>query len=246
MGKFIDLTGKQFGRLTVIRRGDDFVSQKGHHRVGWLCSCSCGNPNLVHVRAESLKCGETKSCGCLEKENLQRIAHRKGQNRFEWAESYIAGFTSNGERFIFDKDDYEKVMQHCWHSTGSGYIVTDLPGKKSISLHRYLMNATQNEIVDHTNHDVLDNRRCNLRIVSRGMNNSNRAIRSDNTTGVSGVFRTRNGKWTARIGSNGSHHQLGTYDSFSDAVAARKAAEEKYFGSYSYDNSIAAVPRIAV
>ena len=39
---------------------------------------------------------------------------------------------------------------------------------------------------------------------------------------------------------------LGTFDSFEDAVAARKAAEEKYFGDYSYDNSMAASPVIEV
>ena len=161
-------------------------------------------------------------------------------------DDYVVGYTSNGERFIIDTDDYQRVKQHCWHSTKIGYIVTDLPGKKTISLHRFLMNAKQDEIVDHINHDVLDNRKCNLRVVSRGENNSNQSLRSDNTTGVSGVYRTRNGKWTARLGTNGVYHRLGTYDSFDDAVAARKAEEEKYFGEFSYDNSIAAVPRIAV
>ena len=50
----------------------------------------------------------------------------------------------------------------------------------------------------------------------------------------------------SRINVNGKTLYLGYYKSFNDAVAARKAGEEKYFGEYSYDNSIASVPRIAV
>ena len=43
---------------------------------------------------------------------------------------------------------------------------------------------------------------------------------------------------------NGISHYLGAFDIFEEAVAARKAAEEKYFGEYSYDNSMAASPLI--
>lgn len=50
--------------------------------------------------------------------------------------------------------------------------------------------------------------------------------------------------WAAEIVKNGVRHYLGYFKNFDDAVAARKAAEEKYFGEYSYDNSMAAVPRI--
>lgn len=55
MGKFIDLTGQKFGRLTAIER------EKGSK---WLCECDCGNIKIVS--AEHLKCGHTKSCGCLK------------------------------------------------------------------------------------------------------------------------------------------------------------------------------------
>ena len=45
---------------------------------------------------------------------------------------------------------------------------------------------------------------------------------------------------------SGKSFFLGAFDTFEEAVAARKAAEEKYFGDYSYDNSIAASPLIEV
>lgn len=59
--KAIDLTGKKFGRLTVIRRD----GHKGH-RVAWLCRCSCGN--FKRIASLDLRCGDTKSCGCFRRE----------------------------------------------------------------------------------------------------------------------------------------------------------------------------------
>lgn len=61
MGKFIDLTGQKFGRLTVIERAENRGKQ-----TYWLCKCECGNE--VIVRGGSLKNGTTKSCGCLNSE----------------------------------------------------------------------------------------------------------------------------------------------------------------------------------
>lgn len=57
MGKFIDLTGKRFGRLTVIK----YLCQSK-----WLCKCDCGNEKIV--KSGNLKNGHVKSCGCLNKE----------------------------------------------------------------------------------------------------------------------------------------------------------------------------------
>ena len=69
MGKFIDLTGKTFGRLTVISRG----KSKGRNSY-WNCICDCGRETLV--RADTMKEGNTKSCGCFAREaSDSRITH---------------------------------------------------------------------------------------------------------------------------------------------------------------------------
>lgn len=57
MGKFVDLTGKKFGRWTVI-------SYKGHSR--WWCVCECGTER--DENGFYLTHGITKSCGCLKRE----------------------------------------------------------------------------------------------------------------------------------------------------------------------------------
>lgn len=59
---FIDLTGKRFGRLTVIERAG--IEKNG--TVKWLCKCDCGR--MTVVRSFRLRSGITKSCGCYAKE----------------------------------------------------------------------------------------------------------------------------------------------------------------------------------
>ena len=69
MPKFIDLTGKRFGRLTVIRR-----SYLNNNKTYWLCKCDCGAEKII--RRDKLRSGNTKSCGCLQKEvmgNMRRM-----------------------------------------------------------------------------------------------------------------------------------------------------------------------------
>lgn len=68
MSRFEDLTGQTFGRLIVVKRGENY----GRHSR-WWCRCECGNPNLVLVRAGLLKRGATKSCGCLRKERVREM-----------------------------------------------------------------------------------------------------------------------------------------------------------------------------
>lgn len=58
MGKFIELTGQRFGRLTVIERDTSRPKSGG---VFWLCKCDCGN--ATSVRSKDLRRGFTKSCG---------------------------------------------------------------------------------------------------------------------------------------------------------------------------------------
>lgn len=65
MHKKSDITGKQFGKLTVVKRVDDYVSPKGARVPKWLCKCECGNE--LEVISTSLRNGDTKSCGCIGK-----------------------------------------------------------------------------------------------------------------------------------------------------------------------------------
>lgn len=84
-------------------------------------------------------------------------------------------------------------------------------------------------LIDHINGDRADNRWCNLREVSHAENVKNKALDSRNTSGVVGVcWDKQEGRWRAQIGVNRGVIKLGSYINFDDAVAARKAAEQRF------------------
>lgn len=72
MGAKLDLTGKRFGRLTVIEE-----SGRKNGGVVWRCKCDCGNE--VCVRSNTLRRGRTVSCGCYNRERATK--HGMGRTR---------------------------------------------------------------------------------------------------------------------------------------------------------------------
>lgn len=74
MPTLIDLTGKCFGRLKVIRR-DTYDAKEPY----WVCSCLCGN--IVSVSGSRLRQGLTKSCGCLREELAAEMGKRNRGRR---------------------------------------------------------------------------------------------------------------------------------------------------------------------
>ena len=231
MGKINDLTGKTFGRLTVKYRGEN--TSQGLTR--WWCQCNCGNPELILVQGTLLSFGKVKSCGCLHKDVMKQ---KRSKNKYLFnSDSYI-GYDNNGHSFLIDADDYEKVCQYYWYQNSDGYFVTHIRNK-TLLLHRFIMDATKDEIVDHRFHDTSDNRKSVLRKCTSSDNNSNRKITDKNKSGVVGVsWDDINQKWRASIKKNGESIYLGEYNDITDAIKARKEAEEKYFGEFSYDNSM--------
>ena len=74
MGKFKDLSGKKFGRLTVIRQnGFTNPNKYGQRHAIWYCKCDCGN--YVERTTDVLKRGKS-SCGCRKKEVLISMSRK--------------------------------------------------------------------------------------------------------------------------------------------------------------------------
>ena len=71
-----DFVGKKFSHLTVIARGPNYVSPKGHKTSQWWCQCDCEQKKIILVRRNNLTNGNTKSCGCendsKRKQNLKK------------------------------------------------------------------------------------------------------------------------------------------------------------------------------
>lgn len=73
---YIDLTGKRFGRWTVIGPAEDKVLPSGYVEKMWECVCDCGSVRTV--RGKSLRGGISKSCGCLQRELMGDRTRKHG------------------------------------------------------------------------------------------------------------------------------------------------------------------------
>ena len=149
---------------------------------------------------------------------------------------------------LVDDEDYERMqkdfnnMKWCVSKNHKGLYAQKRVNKKILYLHKYIMNNTDG-IIDHINHNTLDNRKNNLRITTNANNLRNGTIRTNNTTGVNGVYydKSRN-KYVSKIKVNYKSIYLGRYDTLEEAKKHRKDAEVKYWavkGSDEYD-----IPRI--
>lgn len=235
-----DLTGKKFGRLTVIKQVDDYVSPKGRHEAKWLCECDCADKTIISVRGDSLRNKQVKSCGCLQREFVKyNNPAIRLYNTYDLSGDYGIGYTTKGEEFWFDLEDYNKIQDYTWYIDSDGYVkACEQKQHKNILLHRLIF-SYPNCLIDHINHKKFDNRKSNLREATNSQNCMNHAIWSNNTSGVSGVNWDKNiQKWRARITVDYKRIDLGAYVNFEDAKMARLKAEEKYYGEFSYNNSV--------
>jgi len=151
---------------------------------------------------------------------------------------------------LVDDVDYERVNQYRWRAAKSrtGDIIyairTTLKAERadrrrtSQLMHRFILGlgpaSADSRFADHKNHNGLDNRRSNLRIVTNQLNSRNRLKWSrPSTSRFKGVTRRAdNGKWRAGIRINGKRQNLGQYDSEEAAHAAYVAAAKQLFGEF--------------
>lgn len=89
MTKVLDLTGKKFGRLTVVSRAQN----NKHGQSMWNCVCKC--INKITVNGRDLKNGHTKSCGCLKSPSIFKRLNEnidKSSGRWIWTGYKIRGY----------------------------------------------------------------------------------------------------------------------------------------------------------
>lgn len=129
MQKFIDLTGKRFGKLMVIGGRESIKTLKeSKPRVYWDCLCDCGNQ--VKIRGDQLKNGHTNSCGCYEyrcgvKHNLSNTKlhyiYKSMKNRC--FNKNVTGFNRYGGRGITICEEWENSFKSFYDwSIKNGYV----------------------------------------------------------------------------------------------------------------------------
>lgn len=133
-------------------------------------------------------------------------------------------------KFLIDKEDLELVLSKRWRFWKGNYFTGN---QKPILIWVWLMQPKEGQVVDHINGNVADNRRSNLRVTTQQKNLLNKAILSNNKSGIAGVSwdKERN-KWVSEIRMDNVKCYLGRYEKFEDAVFVRYVAETKLFKEF--------------
>lgn len=154
------------------------------------------------------------------------------------------------KKVLIDDEDFDLIKNHTWHLSyykkiNNFYAITNVwhvgkgPGK-SIRMHRLIMGLPKNLVVDHINHDTLDNRKENLRVCSFQGNSQNMSKPSHGKSSIyKGVCKSKNrNRFEAYIHINDKKINLGQFISEIDAAKAYNEAAIKYHGEYACLNII--------
>lgn len=141
---------------------------------------------------------------------------------------------------LINTSDLSKVKEYpntwCvkWDTHVNSYYVLGMlkkedGSKTSVRLHRFIVDAPNGMVVDHINHDTLDNRKNNLRIVTNKQNQQNKKIKRSNTiSGIMGVtYHRHSKKWKCTIKVDGKTHYLGYYHDKKEAEEVVKKARKE-------------------
>ncbi len=146
---------------------------------------------------------------------------------------------TQGRVAIVDDGDYEMVSQYKWCAWFSGwnwYAVGTI-NKKHTYMHRLIIQAPKGSVVDHRNHDGLDNRRENIRLCTTQENAMNGRTPRDNKSGYKGVVKV-NGSYATKIRVNGAQLHGGNYDTAIDAAIAYNHLAKEHYGEFANYNEI--------
>lgn len=198
-----DLTGRQFGDLTVIRK----VENTKHGSSQWLCKCSCGADYVV--QGSLLITGKRTRCSSKTHQKNYAYVDITGQ-RFE---RLVALYPSR------EYDERGSVVWHCRCDCGNeidvSYNTLVYTNQKSCGCQKKEHDQKLQTFlirVAGTSVDMLKSKK----------------VPTDNTTGYKGVYLIR-GKYVAKIVFQKKQYFLGTYENIEDAAEARKEAEEVLF-----------------
>ena len=173
----------------------------------------------------------------------------KRYNQFYITEEYAIMIVKHKDKKIkvlIDKEDILNVISvGSWHGVldktlkiPSFYIAhrynNKIDGKGVIKLHRLVSNCPDGMVVDHINHDTLDNRKQNLRICTVFENQQNLRSKKTEQTGVYYRYYKNNGKWCANITKNKKRY----YKEFKTKDEAIKWRKEQEIKLYNYKGVI--------
>ena len=212
-----DLSGRQFGKLTVLKKLEEGKGSSNH----WLCQCECGKE--VSVTYSNLLSGNTTSCGCNRREALKAKAIDITNEKFGMLTALkTVGVDKTGSKLWECECECGNHITLSYNNLVHGNYTSCGCKKKD-------MTPPEMHYVEGTCVEMLESKN----------------LRKDNTSGYRGVVKTKRG-YKAQIGFKGKNYYLGTYDKLSDAIDARRKAEDEMYEPFLenyYQKQIPLYPR---
>lgn len=138
---------------------------------------------------------------------------------------------TNGGYAIVSDEDFERVSKYKWYrfkkrNTDCAYSTVG-----HMYLHRYILNNPDGKMIDHIDHNGLNNCRDNLRICTNQQNLFNQTIKAK--SGLKGI-RYRLGKYDAYLVINGKQKWGGRFKNIKEAKKQYNELSKKYHGEYGF------------
>lgn len=205
MRDYPSLIGKRFGKLIVVAQAE---SKSGQRR--WMCQCDCGGTNIVTTG--NLNNGHTTNCGCKKSPDLT------GQ---VFGKLTVIGRSDRRN----PRGKRTTPMWECRCECGNiTYKATDTLTNPDESMCQECKGRIGAEIARQSAGFVGGTQISRIK---------NMTLIATNTSGCRGVYYDKKtNKYRARLKFKGKIMNFGSYTNFEDAVKARQAAEQEYFGSF--------------
>lgn len=146
---------------------------------------------------------------------------------------------TKGKIAIVDDEDYERINVWSWHTKdqcSTHYARRSFleSGKgKTTTMHRDILRAKKGDIIDHIDGDGLNNRKSNLRFVTKNQNSMN-CLPYKNTYSIykgAHWHKTQN-KWHSKIKKDGKNIYIGSFNDEIEAAKAYDLKAKELFGEY--------------
>jgi len=155
---------------------------------------------------------------------------------------------TQGKVALVDDEDFDRLSAFKWHARKDDkqpfYAVRmdySYTPKKMVKMHRFILGVTDpKKVVDHINHDTLDNQKANIRACRIAENTLNTTSKKNSTSKYLGVSRSKKCKsWVAQIQKDKKNIYLGSFKIEEHAAEAYNKAAAELFGEFANPNKIA-------
>jgi len=194
------LIGVKFNNWVIL----DYIGNKQIKRRKYRmfkCLCTHCDKTISEIRYRDMILNKTYQCRSCHVAKVNRETKRK-TNNFTIENNIVKVFYKS-EYTIIDKKFKNEILDNRWSINGGGYFIGRIKNMdRNMSLHRYIMylngdlNIESNFIVDHINHNRLDNRLSNLRVATYSNNSSYKDYKKYDR--IIGVHKS-GGKWLANL-----------------------------------------------